>query len=397
MDDTEIAIIGGGIVGIAAAYQLVQRLKTVRLVVLEKEPRLAMHQTGRNSGVMHSGVYYRPESHKAAFCRKGKAMLEAFCAEHSIPHERCGKLIVATLPAEEKRLAALYERGQKNGVACEWWGSTQMKEREPHLAGIRAIHVPEAGIVDYRAVVAEMANQIRDAGGSIALETRVDGGVIDDGGVTLRTSRGPLRARHVVNCAGLFSDRVSRRFGHRPTQRIIPFRGEYYELRPPARHLCKHLIYPVPDPNLPFLGVHFTRMIGGRVECGPNAVPALRREGYRWRDISPRDLWEMATFPGTWRMAARWWRTGLEEIWRSISKSAFLGALQRLIPDLQESDLSVAPAGVRAQAVDRSGNLLDDFVILRDERVLHVLNAPSPAATASLAIGDEIARAVHRA
>ncbi len=393
LDDTEIAVIGGGIVGLAAAFQLTKRLDHPRIAIFEKEPELALHQTGRNSGVMHSGIYYRPGSFKATFCRDGKKRLEEFCQHENLPFELCGKLIVAVGPAERERLANLHQRGLQNGVRCELWGTQQMRAREPHVAGQEAIYVPESGIIDYRAVVNRLADAVRSAGGHVHVNTQIQSIAANGSEVKLRTSQGEVRARRVVNCAGLHSDRVSRMAGIRPQQMILPFRGEYYELRPEARSLCRHLIYPVPDSQLPFLGVHFTRMIGGRVECGPNAVPAMKREGYTWGDIDLRDMAEMLSFPGTWRMAGQWWKTGLGEIWRSLSKRAFVKALQRLIPDVQAADLVAAPAGVRAQAVNRQGALLDDFVLVPDGRILHVLNAPSPAATASLAIGDAIADA----
>lgn len=390
LDHTEVAVIGGGIVGLATAYQLSQSRPGIKIVVLEKESDIALHQTGRNSGVIHSGIYYRPGSFKAAFCRQGKLWLEEFCRRESIPFESCGKLIVALDAAEEKRLQDLFQRGQENQVRCELWQREQIRAREPHVAGNLAIYVPETGIVDYRRVAHRLADLVRDAGGQIHVSAKVISAHMNSDGINLNTTRGAIHAQRVINCAGLFSDRIYQLTGGRPEQKIIPFRGEYFELKPSAQHLCRHLIYPVPDPQLPFLGVHFTRMQRGGVECGPNAVPALKREGYTWGEISIRDVLDSATYPGAWKMGWKWWKTGVAEIWRSLSKKAFVRALQRLIPEIRAEDLEPAPAGVRAQAVNRQGGLVDDFVIIPDGRALHVLNAPSPAATASLAIGKAI-------
>ncbi len=390
----DVAVIGGGIVGLAAAYQLSRRVPGRKIVVLEKEQSLAQHQTGRNSGVIHSGVYYKPGSLKARNCREGKLALESFCQAEGVAYETCGKVIVAVNHAEIPALQRIYERGVANGVECALIGRERLKELEPHAAGVGALHVPEAGIVDYPGVCTRLAERIRESGGEIVLGARVLGVNPAGDALAISTTAGDRLAKQVVNCAGLHSDRVARMTGAQPDARIVPFRGEYYELHPSAHHLCKNLIYPVPDPRFPFLGVHFTRMVLGGVECGPNAVLAFAREGYRKSDVNLTDLADALTYPGFLRMAARHWRMGLGEIWRSISKRAFVRALQRLIPEIKSDDLEPAPAGVRAQAVTREGGLVDDFLFVESERVLNVCNAPSPAATASLAIGQAIAERV---
>jgi L-2-hydroxyglutarate oxidase len=383
----DVAIVGGGIVGLATAYRLSQSHPGKRVLILEKEADVAHHQTGHNSGVLHSGIYYKPGSLKAINCREGKLAMQAFCEEEGLPYDVCGKVIVALDESELAALERIYERGQANGVKCEIIDQPRLRELEPHAAGIKAIHVPEAGIVDYKQVCERLAEIIRQAGGEIVHHCKVQGMPQNEGRVVLETTNGDYEADYVVTCAGLHSDRVAKLSGQAVEAKIVPFRGEYYELLPEAEHLCRNLIYPVPDPKFPFLGVHFTRMIHGGIECGPNAVLALAREGYRKTDINLKDLFESLTYPGFLRMAMKHWKMGLGEQWRSFSKGAFVKALQRLMPEIKKEHLRPAPAGVRAQALNREGSLVDDFVIVESDRVLNVLNAPSPAATASLNIG----------
>ncbi|MFG0283802.1 MAG: L-2-hydroxyglutarate oxidase [Phycisphaerales bacterium JB039] len=390
MSDADVVIIGAGIVGLATAWRLIER-SDLRPLVLDKEPQVAAHQTGRNSGVIHSGMYYAPGSLKARNCRRGKQMLETFCARHDVPFDICGKVIVAVDQREVEGLERIYQRGVANGVTCEMIGPERLAELEPHARGVRAIHVPEAGIVDFGAVARRLAELIASRGGHVRTGVRVAGVDSDGDGVTIQTGGADeIRARWAINCAGLHSDRVARAAAADCDALIIPFRGEYYDLRPQARALCRNLIYPTPNPAFPFLGVHFTRMIGGGVECGPNAVLALAREGYRWRDINLRDLAESLGYPGFRKIARRNWRTGTQEMWRSISKRAFVRALRRLVPEITAADLERAPAGVRAQALRPDGALVDDFLITRTQRMVHVCNAPSPAATSSLSVGDHI-------
>jgi len=383
----DVAIIGGGIVGLATGYQYLRRHPGASLVILEKEPRLAQHQTGHNSGVLHSGIYYKPGSLKARNCREGKAAMEAFCRENEIPFDLCGKVIVAICEADLPALDRIFERGQANGVVCSMIDKGRLAEIEPHAAGIRAIHVPEAGIVDYPQVCNKLAEHVRAGGGEIVTGARVTAIHHDGATERLITPAGEFAARQVVNCAGLYSDRVTKLSGEKPTAKIVPFRGEYFELKPEAEHLCKTLIYPTPDPAFPFLGVHFTRMVHGGVECGPNAVLAFAREGYHKTDINLRDLADSLSYPGFLRLAAKYWRTGMGEMWRSLSKRAFVKALQRLVPEIRVEHLVTAPAGVRAQALQRDGSMVDDFLIQSAGRVINVNNAPSPAATASLNVG----------
>ena len=387
----DVAIVGGGIVGLATAFQLTRRVPSARVVVLEKEDRLAAHQTGHNSGVIHSGIYYKPGSLKALNCRRGKAMLEAFCREHDVPFEVCGKVVVATATAEVPRLHGIAERARANGVGCAVIGPERLREIEPHAAGLTALHVPETGIVDFVAVCDRLAALVRARDGTIVTGARVLRLRSRGSEAVVETSRGAAVARVAVNCAGLHSDRVLASTGERRPARIVPFRGEYYELVPEARGLVRNLIYPVPDPGFPFLGVHFTRTVHGGVECGPNAVLALAREGYRWRDVRLLDLADTLSYPGFWRLAARHWRTGSGEVWRSLSKRAFTRALQRLLPEVRPRLLRRAGAGVRAQALAPDGALVDDFLIRESGRAVHVLNAPSPAATSALAVGDAVA------
>jgi L-2-hydroxyglutarate oxidase len=387
---TDLAVVGGGIVGLATAYQFTRRFPGRTVAVLEKEPAVAAHQTGHNSGVLHSGIYYRPGSLKAVNCRAGKAAMEAFCAAEGIPFEVCGKVIVAVTNEEVPALERIHERGRANGVRCERIDAGRLKELEPHVAGVAALHVPETGIVDYKAVCERLARRVREAGGAVCLNARVTGLKRLPHSVVVRSSAGDVEARQVVNCAGLHSDRVAAFDGRGVPARIVPFRGEYYRIKPHARHLCRNLIYPVPDPAFPFLGVHFTRTIHGGLECGPNAVLALAREGYRKTDVNLRDLVEALTYPGFLKLAGRHWRMGLGEVWRSVSKAAFVRALRRLNPAITADDLEPAPAGIRAQAVAPDGAMVDDFLIRRTGRCVHVVNAPSPAATASLTIGERI-------
>lgn len=384
---TDVAIIGGGIIGLATAFRLQERWPGKSIVLLEKEAGLAFHQTGHNSGVLHSGIYYKPGSLRATNCREGKFAMEAFCEQEGIPYDVCGKVIVAVDESEVPRMENIYRRGQENGVKCEIIDAPRLRELEPYAAGIRAIHVPEAGIVDYRAVCEKLAEKVRAGGGEILTRARVTGVRDRHGTVLVHSRAGDVEAKYLVNCTGLYSDRTAKLTGHKSPARIVPFRGEYFELKPESQHLCRNLIYPVPDPAFPFLGVHFTRMIHGGVECGPNAVLAFAREGYRKTTVNLRDLTESLTYPGFLRLAWRHWKTGLGEMWRSISKKAFVKALQRLMPEIRSEHLVPAPAGVRAQALERSGNLVDDFLILDSERIVNVCNAPSPAATASLNIG----------
>jgi L-2-hydroxyglutarate oxidase len=387
----DIAVIGGGLVGAATALELAGR-DGLKVAVLEAEDRLAAHQSGHNSGVIHSGLYYKPGSLKAALCVEGARDLYRFCAEEGIAHQRCGKLVVATDPDELPRLDELERRGQANGlVGVRRLRAEEIREVEPHAAGIAALHVPETGIVDYPAVARAYGRKVEERGGTVWTGAKLTAVRREQQGLVMETRRGAVACRLLVNCAGLQADRVAVLCGAAVDVRIIPFRGEYYELAPERQDLVRGLIYPVPDPRFPFLGVHLTRMVKGGVEAGPNAVLALRREGYRWRDVSPRDLAATAAWPGFWKLAARFWKTAAYEVRRSLSKPVFVRDLQRLVPEIRDEDLHRAGAGVRAQALDRSGALVDDFRIVTSERAVHILNAPSPAATASLAIGRKIA------
>lgn len=387
----DIAIIGGGIVGLATAMALTKR-RAVDLIVLEAEDRLAAHQTGNNSGVIHSGLYYKPGSLKARNCVSGREAMYRFCAEHNIPHEQCGKLVVATDAEEIPRLDKLEERGRANGLqGLRRLRAEELKEYEPHVAGVAGLFVSETGIVDYTAVTNKYGELVKQKGGVIQTKTRLLGCHAEPNELRLSTTQGEIRARHLINCGGLQSDRVARLCGVDPKLQIVPFRGEYYELVPERHHLVKNLIYPVPDPQFPFLGVHFTRMIHGGVEAGPNAVLAFKREGYTKTSFALKDILSFASYTGFWRMASKHWRMSLGEFHRSFSKAAFVTALQKLMPELQASDIHPAGAGVRAQALEPNGLLVDDFRIVETERMVHVLNAPSPAATASISIGETIA------
>lgn len=396
MTQYDAVVMGGGIVGLATAWQLSRRQPGIRLLLLEKESSLAFHQTGRNSGVIHSGIYYQPGSLRATNCRRGKAELERFCDDYGVAWQRTGKVIVATTDQQLPALQRIHERGLQNGVDCQLIGPERLRNLEPHCAGVSAIHVPESGIVDYPGVCQKLADLIQQAGGHIQLNARVTGLRQKTDSVTVETNSNCFEAAQAINCTGLHSDRMARLSGQPLKERIVPFRGEYFELKPEAEKFCRALIYPVPDPRFPFLGVHFTRMIHGGVECGPNAVLALAREGYNWWTVSPRDLFESVTYPGFLRLAARYWRTGLAEIRRSLSRTAFVRELQHLVPEIRSEHLVPAPAGVRAQALGTDGRLVDDFLILRHNRVLNVCNAPSPAATASLTIGLHIAEMFFR-
>ncbi len=387
----KVAIIGGGIVGLATAHQLLERHPSVEVLVLEKEDGAGRHQTGHNSGVLHCGLYYKPGSTKARLAVEGIRRMVAFCEQHSVPYDLCGKTVVATEPEEIPRLHALLERGKANGLeGLQLLGPEQIREFEPHAAGLAGIRVPQEGIVDYAAVCAEMVKEIGAKGGEIRFSSEATK-LRRKNRWTIYTRSGDYEADYLINCAGLHSDRVSRKAGSRDAAKIVPFRGEYYKLRPERQHLVRNLIYPVPDPKFPFLGVHFTRLIHGGVEAGPNAVLAFAREGYRKGDFSLRDTIETLTYRGFWRFLARYPRMCWEEFKRSYSKKLFCQSLQRLVPELQREDLIEGGSGVRAQALSPKGELMQDFHFARQEGALHVLNAPSPAATAALAIADEIA------
>ncbi len=390
MKSADVVVVGGGIVGLATAWKLVSRQPSASIILIEKEPVLAKHQTGHNSGVLHSGIYYKPGSVKALTCTTGRAEMVRFCETYDIEHEICGKVIVATQDLDLPRLDVLEERAAANGVKARRIERAELRELEPHAAGITGLHVPESGITNYTKVCLTLGRLLTEAGVELLTGTRVT--AIDEraDAVRLSTTAGDIQAGLVVTCGGLYSDRLARETAPDTTERIMPFRGEYYELAEHRRSLVNALIYPVPDPDFPFLGVHLTRMIDGSIHAGPNAVLALAREGYTWGDIDLGDLAEVLRNPGWWKLAKNYWRTGIGEYYRSLSKAAFVKALQRLVPELTADDLVPSPAGVRAQAVSTEGKLLDDFVWSETARVVNVLNAPSPAATASLAIGSQI-------
>jgi len=386
-----VVVIGGGIVGLAVALEITRRFPRLRLLLVEKEERVASHQSGHNSGVIHSGVYYKPGSLKARLCVAGAAEMIAFCREHDIPHKVCGKVIVATSEEELSRLEELRRRGKANGIdGLRLISSEELREIEPHASGLGALFVSSTGVTDYGLVSEKYAQLTAAQGGTILTSAEVTGIHRRTDEVMVQTRRGTFSANVLINCAGLFSDRISRMVGDEPPVMIVPFRGEYYTLMPARESLVRALIYPVPDPRFPFLGVHFTRRVNGKVDAGPSAVLALEREGYRRTNVSLHDLASLLAFPGFWRMAAQHWRSGFGEYYRSLSKSAFVRALQRLLPEVCEADLVPGDSGVRAQAVGRDGALVDDFQIVPSARMLHVLNVPSPAATASLLIGRTI-------
>ncbi len=387
----EVAIIGGGIIGLATGLTLVSRGNN-SMIVVEAEEKLAAHQTCHNSGVIHSGLYYTPGSLKAKNCVAGREALYQFCESHGIHHERCGKIVVATRENEIPFLNELERRGKANGLqGIRRLGKEEINEYEPHAAGMAGLYVDETGIVEYLAVAEKFAGLIQEGGGAIQKNTRVAGMQRNLNELHLETNSGEICCRNLINCAGLHSDRIAKLCGLNPGLMIVPFRGEYYELTQDRVHLVKNMIYPTPDPRFPFLGAHFTRMIQGGIEAGPNAVLALKREGYSRWDFSPRDAWETFTYGGALRLFSTYWKTGFGEIYRSLSKKAFVTALQKLVPEISPDDVMPAGAGVRAQAVASDGSLVDDFRILESERMIHVLNAPSPGATASLSIGETIA------
>ena len=396
MTGRRLVVVGGGIVGLAVAERFLQENPTARVTVVEKEHGWGRHQTGRNSGVIHSGLYYPPGSAKARWCRAGAAELLRLCREEGVPHSVTGKLVVATDPSELDRIEALRTRGEANGLAVRRLDAAEAREYEPHVAARAALHVPETGIVDYPAVCRVLVRRLRAAGADLRTGVELTSAVERADAVTVETTGGEVAADLVVNCAGLQADVVARLTGHEPSVRIVPFRGEYRELAPEAAHLVRGLVYPVPDPSLPFLGVHLTRGIDGHVHAGPNAVLALAREGYRWSDVRPAEVAGTLAWPGFWRLARRQARTGAAEVARSLSTRRFGDSLRRLVPELRDEDLVPSPAGVRAQAVARDGRLVDDFLVERHGRVVHLLNAPSPAATASLEIARHVVELLAR-
>ena len=393
----DVIIVGGGIVGLSVALEITQRFPRLRTLLLEKEDRVGRHQSGHNSGVIHSGIYYKPGSLKAKLCVAGAAAMIEFCREHGIPHSVCGKVIVATSQEELQPLEELRRRGEANGVAgVRLIGSAELRDLEPNAAGLQALVVPSTGVTDYVAVCDKYAELIVERGGSILTSAEVLSVKRGASEIVVETRRGAFSTTDFINCAGLFSDRISRMAGDEPEVTIAPFRGEYYDLIPERSSLVRALIYPVPDLRFPFLGVHFTRRISGRVDAGPNAVLAFRREGYRRTDFKLKDLASSLAFPGFWRMAAKYWRSGFAEVHRSFSKPAFVRALQRLVPAVRDEDLVPGGSGVRAQALKRDGTLVDDFQFVRSPKMLHVLNVPSPAATASLMIGRAIVEMANK-
>ncbi len=394
---SDVLVLGGGIVGLATALAFSHRHPGARVTVLEKEARVARHQTGNNSGVVHAGIYYRPGSLKARLCLEGVRLMSDFCHEHGLAYDRCGKVIVATSEGEVQGLKDLLERARANGVpGVRAIDQSELRELEPHAAGLAALHSPNTAIVDYGRIAVKMAELIARGGGKVCTGARVTAIRRDASQVTVKTTRGDFSADYLINCGGLYSDHLARMDGLEPKVMIVPFRGEYYFLKPERRSLVRGLIYPVADPKLPFLGVHFTKTVGGNVEAGPNAVLGWRREGYSYRHLDVRELGEALRFPGFWKLAGRFWRVGMFEYARSFSKALFVRSLRKLVPEVGYDDLVRAGAGVRAQAIDAQGNLLDDFVLEATDRSLHVLNAPSPAATASLAIGAEITRRLEQ-
>lgn len=390
----DVVIVGGGIVGLSTGMAIYEKYPGIKLLVIEKESELAKHQTGNNSGVIHSGIYYTPGSFKARFAKQGSKDMQEFCKKHDIAYDMCGKVIVASNEEELPLLDDLYKRGLENELAIEKIDQKRLKELEPHIAGVAGIHVPQAGIVDYTQVSLKFAELIKDNGGEILLDTELIKINEHKESVTIETNRGNYEAKLAINCAGLHSDRVAEATGYKTDMKIVPFRGEYYVLKPEKRNLVKNLIYPVPNPKFPFLGVHFTRMIGGTVEAGPNAVLGFKREGYKKTDINVKDTFESLMFPGLWKLGGKFMKEGISEYARSFSKAKFTQSLQKMIPEITEDDLIPAPAGVRAQAITSDGQMVDDFEIIEGKRSIHVCNAPSPAATASIGIGKEVASRV---
>ncbi len=395
MAKSDIIIVGGGIVGLATAYKIKLKNPQLSVILLEKEAKLAQHQTGNNSGVIHSGVYYKPGSLKAKNCIDGYNQLLKFCNDEGVPYELCGKIIVATGKSELPTLSMIEERGKENGLHnLKRLTREEVKEHEPYVNGIAGIHVPQTGIIDYTAVSLKIAEKFQDLGGEITLDEKVIDIQKGTDATKIITQNNTYDTKLVVNCAGLYSDKIAKLTSEKLDLKIIPFRGEYFMIKPEKQYLVKNLIYPVPDPNFPFLGVHFTRMINGGIEAGPNAVLAFKREGYRKSLFNLMELGESLAWPGFQKVAAKYWKTGFGEMYRSFSKSAFTTALQKLLPDIMESDLTPGGAGVRAQACDRNGGLIDDFLILEEDNAINVCNAPSPAATSSLSIGDHISELV---
>ena len=386
----DVVIVGGGIVGLATAYQLSEHWPDKSIVLLEKEDRVAAHQTGRNSGVIHSGIYYKPGSLKATNCFAGRKALIAFCQEHGITHDVCGKVIVAVTEDEREGLHRIYERGQANGVACEKIGPERLREYEPYVAGVEALHVPEAGIVDYKGVSRKLAEIVSDRGGDLRFNSEVVRINVGSDGVIVETPAGTVEAEYLVNCAGLYADRIAKMTGQDPGLQVVPFRGEYYQLKAHARHLVNDLIYPVPDPAYPFLGVHYTRMYDGTIECGPSAILGFAREGYTLGTVNLGELWEIMKYKGMRELAKQHWRKGVLELRQSMSKRYYLSTLQRLIPEIKLDDIEPVPSGVRAQALLPDGSMVDDFLILELPRVVNVCNAASPAATACLNVGKTV-------
>lgn len=397
MQQYDVAIVGGGIVGLATAMEMLTRYPHLKLAILEKEDRIAMHQSGHNSGVLHSGIYYKPGSLKARLCVRGKAALLRFCEEHGIPYNLCGKVIVALNEDELGRLNDLHERGKANGVpGLEMIGPERLRELEPHAAGIRALFSPGTGVIDYVKVAEKYADLVRARGGEILTGHEVTG-IARGSTLLLQTPAGEVQARYLITCAGLQSDLLARKTGAPDNLRIVPFRGDYYTLKPEKRYLCRSLIYPVPDPSFPFLGVHFTIRMDGEVWAGPNAVLAFAREGYsRWQ-VNPGELWQALTYKGFLNLATKYWKTGAAEMYRDYSKAAFVAAMRTYIPEITGDDVTFGPSGVRAQAVAADGSMVDDFSILNARNIIHVRNAPSPAATSSLAIGQTIVGAAAKA
>ena len=391
----DAVIVGGGIVGLATAFRLLEAKPNSKVLLLEKESKLAAHQTGNNSGVLHAGLYYKPGSEKARCAVQGLQQMLAFCREHGIAHDQCGKIVVATEQNELERLENLWKRGNENGLqGLRKLNPAQIKEIEPHAAGLAAIHVPQEGIVDYPAVCEKLGELIRKAGGEIKLNRRALKIISVGSDKIVQTNAGEFRAKLVITCGGLHADRAVKMSGQKPTAKIVPFRGEYYVIKKERQHLVRHLIYPVPDPKFPFLGVHFTRLIHGGIEAGPNAVLAFAREGYKWTDVDLRDLAESLCFPGLWKFLAKYPSLCGYEIWRSLSRAEFTRSLQKLVPEIRAEDIEPGGAGVRAQAMTTDGKLIEDFHFEEAPGILHVVNAPSPAATASLAIGQTICRRV---